>query len=147
MQAKRPLNATPAAPVAATRAAVLQRAAIALPVAAPVLPPYLYHAAPRKNARVIAGAASVGLEQRSGPVGAKYLCMSGVEAGATTLGRAARDVVFRVNTVHLTAGNWRLEGAGRAEWRGTEDIPKANLEWRWFLNDAVWKSVTANPPT
>lgn len=73
--------------------------------------------------------------------------MSGQLAGATTLERRASDVVFRVNTANLNAALWNSSGAGAAEWRGTETIPAANLQWRKFLGGVAWQNAAANPPT
>lgn len=102
------------------------------------LPQYFYHATPKKNARAIA---QNGLQARSvgGQEGA-YLCMSGVESGATTLGRAASDIVFRVASSNLDPQSWTKSGAGKEEWRSTADVPGASLEYRRYLGNAEQKT-------
>jgi|GEM_PF-3451980 len=100
-------------------------------------PTYLYHAAPKKVAWSIY---DNGLELRSGPVGNKYLCMSGKLAGAVTLQHLSSDIVFRVATATLDRTKWECSGAGEAEWRGTETIPSANLEWRRYLGSDQQKT-------
>ena len=108
------------------------------------MPPYLYHATPEGNAGSIA---RNGLEPRSGG-GEKYLSMSGTEQGATTLGRQASDIIFRVNTKNLDLSLWCRAGAGENEWRGTETIVPRYLEYRRNLGSSVqrtWRSAANYP--
>lgn len=110
----------------------------------PVLPAYLYHAAPHSAALLISTSA---LQPRSGPADALYLCMSGTLQGATTLQRRASDIVFRVSRNNLTAARWSKHGAGMEEWRGTETIAPADLEWRRYIGGGAWQNVGTNPTT
>lgn len=98
--------------------------------------PYLYHAAPKKWVATIQ---QEGLKPFSG-TDDKYLCMSAKESGATPLGRAASDVVFRVSTKLLDPDLWEKAGRGEAEWRGKESIPPQNLDQRPFLKK-VWQKT------
>jgi ribosomal protein S18 acetylase RimI-like enzyme len=99
--------------------------------------PYLYHAAPKKWVATIQ---QEGLKPFSG-TDDKYLCMSAKESGATTLGRAASDVVFRVSTKLLNPDLWEKAGRGEAEWRGKEAIAPQNLDQRPFLKKVWQKTV------
>jgi len=112
----------------------------------PPMPPYLFHATPKENAGSIAG---TGLQPRSvGGSTTKYLCMSGVESGAATLGARANDVIFRVATSKLSAANWKEHGAGKKEWRSTDSVPAAALEYRRNLgtpDQKKWRSAVQYP--
>lgn len=116
--------------------------ASAAPAAA--LPRYLYHATRRQNAESIA---REGLKPRSvGGSEGSYLCMSGTESGAKTLGSQASDIIFRVSRDYLDAGSWSKQGAGKQEWRSTETIPADHLECRRNLGSAqqrAWKAASA----
>jgi hypothetical protein len=103
-----------------------------------VKPPiYFYHATPKKNANAIA---QDGLKARSGKKQEEpYLCMSGTEAGATTLGSSASDIIFRVATSNLDIQLWSKTGAGKEEWRGYENIPGNLLEYRRNLGKPAQK--------
>ena len=111
------------------------------------MPDYLYHATPKTNAQ---GIVDNGLEPRSvGGEDTKYLCMSGTEDGAVTLGARANDVIFRVNSSLLTAGLWGERGAGKKEWRGTEKISADFLEYRRNLAktgfETAWRDKNEYP--
>lgn len=121
-------------------------APVAAPVvAAPALPAYLYHAAP-KNIAALIGAN--GLSPRSkGDANddTLYLCMAAKLGDALTRDHKASDVIFRVDTSVLTAANWRKKGAV-TEWRGTDSIPAASLSCRRYLGTAAqkaWRPATA----
>ena len=94
------------------------------------MPLYFYHATPSVNARSIA---LRGLQPRSVGGAGPYLCMSGIESGATTLGRAASDIIFRVASWNLDRASWQRVGAGLNEWRSTAAIPPQGLEFRRYL--------------
>ena len=108
-------------------------------------PDYLYHAAPIESAKQIA---RHGLEMRSGTATDKYLCMSAKESGATTLRGQATDIIFRVPFAHLDSDVWAEAGAGKAEWRGKQNIAESLLEYRRnFGNDTQkkWKPIAKWP--
>lgn len=95
------------------------------------MPEYLYHATSRTSADKIA---EDGLKPLSGGgKGTLYLCMSGDKSGATTTYQQATDIIFRVKGSSLNASSWIKSGAGKEEWRGTESIPAASLEYKRFL--------------
>jgi hypothetical protein len=110
------------------------------------MPKYLYHATPKSNADSIA---KHGLKPRS--VGGKvseYLCMSGSESGARTLGGRANDIIFRVKFSSLNASSWSKTGAGKDEWRSTEDINADHLEYRRNLGtptQRTWRKAKLFP--
>lgn len=110
------------------------------------MPPYLYHATPEGNAQSIT---QNGLEPRSvGGEERPYLSMSGTLQGATTLGRQASDIIFRVQSVNLNANLWSQRGAGNNEWRGTEVIAPQFLEYRRNLGNSTqtqWRAVNLYP--
>jgi len=104
----------------------------------PPMPPYLYHATPKGNGASIAKS---GLQPRSvGGSKTTYLCMSGAEAGAATLGSQASDIIFRVETSKLNAASWSESGAGKKEWRSTDTIAASALEYRRNLGNATQKT-------
>lgn len=108
------------------------------------MPTYLYHATPKENAASIA---RNGLQTRSGQDEA-YLCMSGSEQGATTLGRRANDIIFRVKSSSLNALSWNYSGAGKEEWRSDVGIPAADLQYRRFLGNSIqktWRKASLYP--
>ncbi len=109
------------------------------------MPTYLYHATPKTNAQSIL---DTGLQPRSvGGEETTYLCMSGTESGATTLGRAASDIIFRVNFSNLDAKSWSKSGAGKQEWRSKEGIDKDLLEYRRYLgkeSQKTWRKRSQN---
>jgi RNA:NAD 2'-phosphotransferase (TPT1/KptA family) len=114
--------------------------------APPEMPKYLYHATSEKNGEAIA---KDGLQPRSkgGQPGA-YLCMSGSEKGATTLGAQASDIIFRVDRSKLIASSWNKRGAGKEEWQSKEGIPAASLEYRRNLGNEVqktWRKASLYP--
>jgi len=110
------------------------------------MPKHLFHATPKTNAQ---GILDTGLQPRSvGGAETSYLCMSGTEDGATTLGRAASDIIFRVESSDLDAKSWSKSGAGKQEWRSTEGIDKDLLEYRRFLGNKsqkTWRKRSLNP--
>lgn len=93
------------------------------------MPAHLYHATPAIYAASIA---ATGLQPRSVGGGAvsPYLCMSGTESGAATLGSNSSDIIFRVKSSNLNASKWIKSGAGKAEWRSTDTIPAVHLQYR-----------------
>jgi RNA:NAD 2'-phosphotransferase (TPT1/KptA family) len=107
------------------------------------LPAYLYHATPRETLPLVAEG---GLKALSvGGSDKPYLCMSGVEDGATTLQRRASDIVFRVASSRLNAQDWKQSGAGKQEWRSFNGIPPGLLEYRRFLGTTeqkTWRKLT-----
>ncbi len=111
------------------------------------MPTTLYHATTKKWAPKIAKKGLVPLS-KDRKDGETYLCMSAKESGATTTGRAASDVVFRVKFSALKANNWSKSGAGKAEWRSTDSIPAAKLYWRRFLGtkeQLEWRKASDFP--
>ncbi len=110
------------------------------------MPTYLYHATLKENAASIA---RTGLQPRSkGGQEEAYLCMSGSEQGATTLGRRANDVIFRVKSSSLNALTWNYAGAGKEEWRSDIGIPAADLQYRRNLGTPIqktWRSASLYP--
>ncbi len=101
------------------------------------MPKYLYHATPKLNAASIA---KNGLQPRSvGGEDTAYLCMSGKESGAVTLGSRANDIIFRAESAKLNAESWR-EIKTNAEWRSKDGIPPEHLEYRRNLGDASQKT-------
>lgn len=110
------------------------------------IPKYLYHATPKLNAASIA---TTGLKPRSvGGEDAAYLCMSGKESGAVTLGNQASDIIFRVDSAHLNAESWSERGAGKSEWRSTDSIPPEHLEYRRNLGNSsqkTWRKASVYP--
>lgn len=113
------------------------------------MPVYLYHATTKANAKFIIGRSGTGLEPRSvGGEEDKYLCMSGTEKGAATLGAQASDVILRVKSADLDADTWSERGAGKKEWRSTEGVPKDKLEYRRNLGTPEqirWRSYLEWP--
>ena len=109
------------------------------------MPTYLYHATPKTYAQSIL---DTGLQPRSvGGEETTYLCMSGTESGATTLGRAASDIIFRVKSSNLDVKSWSKRGAGKQEWRSKEGIDKDLLEYRRFLGNEsqkTWRKRSQN---
>ena len=110
------------------------------------VPTYLYHATSNLHAATIAIG---GLEARSvGRAAEAYLCMSGTEAGARTLQGKASDIIFRVKGSSLDVASWSQRGAGQNEWRSTEGIAAASLEYRRNLGTATqttWRSASVYP--
>jgi hypothetical protein len=106
------------------------------------MPPYLYHATTKDNAP---GISKTGLEPRSvgGKEAGKYLCMAGAESKASTLGRAATDVIFRLKTTGLDESKWRQIGPNQ-EWRCDEAVSPDLLEYRRNLGSAIQKSWRPN---
>lgn len=103
----------------------------------------LYHATSIENARLII--ASGTLEPRSGKKlnEVAYLCMSSSFEGATTLYSAASDIIFKLPEGNFTIANFKLEGAGKAEYRTTQAIPVSDLLFRRKLgtDDQIrWRS-------
>jgi hypothetical protein len=100
------------------------------------MPPFLYFATSKENATTIAKS---GLPAQSS--------MTGVEGYATTLRAQASDIIFRVASAKLNAGNWKESGAGRKEWRG-DSIPAASLEYRRNLGtpaQRTWRGAIFYP--
>jgi hypothetical protein len=110
------------------------------------MPTYLYHATLKIYAQSIA---DNGLQPRSvGGEKTKYLCMSGTESGATTLGAQASDIIFRVKSLNLNASSWSKRGAGKQEWRSTEGIDRDFLEYRRNLgteSQKTWRPASSFP--
>lgn len=121
-------------------------APVAAPVvAAPALPTYLYHAAPKNIASLIGKSGLIPRSKGDANDHTLYLCMAAEESDALTLENRANDVIFRVGTSVLTAANWRKKGAV-TEWRGTDSIPAASLSCRRNLGTAAqkaWRPATA----
>jgi len=109
---------------------------------------YYYHATPKKNGASIA---ENGLKPRSvGGEATSYLCMSGTESGAITLGSQASDIIFRADRSELESENWRKVGAGKDEWRTSDQdgIPNTKLEYRRNLgtnSQKTWRSASDYP--
>ena len=110
------------------------------------MPICLYHATPKVHAQSIV---TNGLKPRSvGGEEIAYLCMSGTEVGAVTLGSQASDIIFRVKSSKLKSGDWSERGAGKNEWRSTIDIPGNDLEYRRNLGDPrqkTWRAANEYP--
>ncbi len=110
------------------------------------MPEYLYHSTPKPNAASIA---SSGLQPRSvGGEEIAYLCMSGTESGAVTLGAQASDIIFRVQSSELNSDGWSERGAGKKEWRSTEGILAKDLEYRRNLGSSsqqTWRPASNYP--
>ena len=110
------------------------------------MPKYLYHATPKLHAASIAKS---GLEPRSaGGEETAYLCMSGKESGAATLGSQASDIIFRAESANLNAEAWSERGAGKSEWRSADGIPPEHLEYRRNLGNAsqkTWRKASVYP--
>jgi RNA:NAD 2'-phosphotransferase (TPT1/KptA family) len=105
------------------------------------MPTYLYHATAKENVLSIKAS---GLEPRSvGGSPVKYLCMSGTESGAITLGNKASDVKLRVKCSELNISEWSESGAGKKEWRSDKGISSDKLECRRNLGSEEQKKWVA----
>ena len=108
------------------------------------IPQYLYHAAPLSVFLLIKAGGLKALSK--GGKNGTYLCASSDLNGATTLGRRANDVIFRIDTTGDLL--WYQEGAGQAEWRKNSGVGVISLTCRRYQakvgHHQQWRSLNAH---